>query len=41
MIFLGTILTLVVYLTITGRDAPRERHEHLERREPEFEPAPA
>jgi uncharacterized membrane-anchored protein len=39
VIFLATILTLVVYLTITKRDAPRERRR--ERREPEFEPAPA
>jgi len=39
VIFLATILTLVVYLTISKRDAPKERHEHL--REPEFEPAPA
>jgi uncharacterized membrane-anchored protein len=39
VIFLATILTLVVFLTITKRDAPKQRRGH--HREPEFEPAPA
>ena len=39
VLFLTTITVLVTYLTITRRDAPRERH--VDRLEPEFEPAPA
>ena len=39
VIFLATILTLVVFLTITKRDAPRERRRA--HREPELEPTPA
>jgi uncharacterized membrane-anchored protein len=39
VIFLATILTLVVFLTITKRDAPRERQRA--HREPELEPTPA